>query len=68
MKREPKWHNDPRWELLMVIAPLLLFVTIADDVITRFLTAAALASSAIRYGRGTAKRASLKTGSNTEPS
>ncbi|MGW2770376.1 hypothetical protein [Streptomyces sp. NPDC001275] len=71
MKREPKWHNHPGWYLVMPILPLLIFVTVEDNAITRFLLASALVLSAIQlvlsaiqYGRETAKRASAKTDSD----
>ncbi|MFF4830143.1 hypothetical protein ACFY20_46505 [Streptomyces sp. NPDC001312] len=64
MKREPKWHNHPGWYLVMPIMPLLIFVTVEDNAITRFLLASALVLSAIQYGRETAKRASAKTDSD----
>lgn len=66
MKREPKWQNHPGWHLVIPILPLLIFVTVEDNAITRFLLASGLTLSATRYGRETAQRASAKTASDPD--
>ncbi|WP_326607312.1 hypothetical protein OG930_37690 [Streptomyces sp. NBC_01799] len=66
MKREPKWHNHPGWHLVILTLPLLIFVTVEDDAITRFLLASGIAMSATQYGRETAQRASAKTASDPD--
>ncbi|MFJ5936897.1 hypothetical protein ACPCAE_15915 [Streptomyces cinereoruber] len=53
------WRNHPHWHLLILV-PLLVFLVIEDDVITRSLLAGGLFSGAVRYGRDWVKRGARK--------
>ncbi|MFD6274810.1 hypothetical protein ACFWFI_04410 [Streptomyces sp. NPDC060209] len=58
MMKKSSWGH-PRWNLTIVV-PLLIFVIVEDDVITRCLAAVALTLAAVRYGHESAKRTSVK--------
>ncbi|MCX5392207.1 hypothetical protein [Streptomyces sp. NBC_00094] len=55
MANKNDWRNHPHWYLLILV-PVLVFLIIEDDVITRSLLAGGLFSGGVLYGRGWVKR------------
>ncbi|MCT9005056.1 hypothetical protein [Streptomyces rhizosphaerihabitans] len=61
--KNSRWHH-PHWHLVFFVMPLLIFLTIEDDRIMRFLMASSLTMAAIQYGRDSARWARDKAASN----
>ncbi|MER5434291.1 hypothetical protein [Streptomyces sp. NPDC002588] len=63
--KSSRWDHHPHWHLVQVI-PLLIFLIIEDDAITRGFLATGLALAAARYGHALATWTRVKTAAAPE--